>query len=192
VSPTLELEFAHNRLLLRVTSLLIDQLDWSTSSSPRRSSTVVVRSHAFLDIQAMPDVGRTVRATDDVDEKATFRHRRRDAYSARFACSLACHERTVLSEAHLGNRRALRLTSFAQDIRLAAPQLFWPATSERSESNGGGGNCTRVSDSTSGFAAGYLRPTRMPVVAVCLHSGGTTGSCRELALPDAFGQGRHP
>ena len=36
-------------------------------------------------------------------------------------------------------------------------------------SSGGGGNCTRVPDSASRFAARYLRRTGMPVVALCLH-----------------------
>src|SRR5258708_12511536 len=71
VRPTFELAFGCNRLLFRVMSLLIHQLDGPTARGPRRTTPVVVCFHPFLDIQCVPYVQGPVAATDDVDEERT-------------------------------------------------------------------------------------------------------------------------
>jgi hypothetical protein len=68
---------------------------------------------------------------------------------------------------------------------------FWPAMSERSESNGGGGNCTvsRVSLTICPKCGYNMAPGSWPEMG--RGGRGTPRARRNVALPDAFRQGHH-
>jgi hypothetical protein len=132
VRPFLELALSHHGVRFSRKRFLVDENDGRSAARPHGTTSGVVCRYSFADIGAVSDVEGTIGTAKDVNEAGTaFNHPRRPRDQRMPFDRLRAFDSLFRWFASL----------LAMDAKL---KLAGPAMSEHSESNGGGGNRTRL------------------------------------------------